>query len=218
MHGMSSRSRSGISSRAALIVTCEHGGNLIPRRWAILFRGRGTWLRSHRGYDLGAAPVAKHLAETFRAPLFIATTSRLLVDMNRSDHHPRLFSKVTRPLPENERRRIVRQHYDRHRGAVERAIVRAEKLGSRVVHIAVHSFTPVLNGIPRRADVGLLYDPARAGEHEFCARWQVALERVDPSLRVRRNYPYRGTSDGFTTALRRTHSAAAYAGIEVELS
>src|SRR4029453_10051213 len=98
-----SRSRSTMSARAALIVTCEHGGNRIPRRWANLFRGRGTWLRSHRGYDLGAAPVAKHVAETLRAPLFIATTSRLLVDMNRSDHHPRLFSKVTRPLPEDER-------------------------------------------------------------------------------------------------------------------
>jgi predicted N-formylglutamate amidohydrolase len=101
---------------------------------------------------------------------------------------------------------------------VEQAILRAEKRGSRVVHIAVHSFTPILNGISRRADVGLLYDPARAGERELCARWQVALEGVDPSLRVRRNYPYRGTSDGFTTALRRIHSAAAYAGIEVELS
>src|SRR5258706_969327 len=70
-----SRSQSIMSKRAALIVTCEHGGNRIPRRWATLFRGRRTWLRSHRGYDLGAAPVAKHVADALHAPLFIATTS-----------------------------------------------------------------------------------------------------------------------------------------------
>jgi hypothetical protein len=35
---------------------------------------------------------------------------------------------------------------------------------------------------------------------------------------VRRNYPYRGTADGFTTYLRRQFSARKYLGIELEVN
>ena len=89
--------------------------------------------------------------------------------------------------------------------------------GRRVVHLAVHSFTPTLGRVARRADVGLLYDPRRAHERELCVRWQGALGPAS-GLLVRRNYPYRGTSDGLTTALRRAHPASAYVGVEIELN
>ena len=45
-----------------------------------------------------------------------------------------------------------------------RAAVAARK---QVLHVAVHSFTPVLHGERRNADVGLLYDPARPRERAF---------------------------------------------------
>jgi len=35
-------------------------------------------------------------------------------------------------------------------------------------------------------------------------------------LRVRMNYPYSGTSDGFTTQLRKQLPAARYAALEIE--
>ncbi len=142
--------------RTLLIITCEHGGNRLPDRWAPLFRGRAAWLRSHRGYDIGAAAVALRLARRLDAPLFVARTSRLLVDLNRSLHHPRLFSEVTRPLPKEERQRIVERHYEPHRSAVEHAIFRATKRGAKVLHVGVHSFTPVWDGAPRRTIPGVV--------------------------------------------------------------
>ena len=36
-------------SRAQLLLTCEHGGNTIPRAYAPLFRGASRVLASHRG-------------------------------------------------------------------------------------------------------------------------------------------------------------------------
>ena len=39
-----------------------------------------------------------------------------------------------------------------------------------------------------------------------------------PGWRVRRNYPYRGCADGFTTALHRKFSNVYYAGIELEVN
>jgi predicted N-formylglutamate amidohydrolase len=202
----------------ALLLTCEHGGNRVPPRWAALFRGRRGALASHRGYDIGAAAVAELMAEELGAPLFVARTSRLLVDLNRSPTHPRRFSEVTRVLGSDERDRIEREHYTPHRAAVQKAVGDALRASSRVVHVAVHSFTPVLDGIVRRADVGFLYDPARAGERALVEAWRVSLGRAAPAYVVRRNYPYRGVADGFTTALRRVHAASRYIGIELEMN
>jgi predicted N-formylglutamate amidohydrolase len=194
-----------------LIVTCEHGGNGVPRRWTGLFREQD--LRSHRGYDIGAAPVARALGKAFGVPVFVATTSRLLVDLNRSPTHPRLFSEKVRALSPEERAHIVEKYYLPHREAVGAAIARAVRT-TTVLHVAVHSFTPVLDGKVRRADVGLLYDPRRPSERAFCDAWRAAFSE----LVVRRNYPYRGVSDGLTTAHRRKYDGASYIGVELELN
>ena len=87
-----------------------------------------------------------------------------------------------------------------------------------MIHVASHSFTPELDGAVRNADIGLLYDPARAGEVELCRRWQAQIRALEPSLKVRRNYPYTGKSDGFTAYLRRRFPAEAYIGIELEIN
>ena len=204
--------------RTCVVVTCEHGGNQIPARWAPLFRGRRALLDSHRGWDPGALALARKLAKELHAPLFAHTTSRLLVDLNRSEHHRGVFSSITRALPADERERLLREIYRPHRAGVERCIATAIARGERVVHVAAHSFTPVLNGEHRRADVGLLYDPARRPERAFCAAWLAALADALPDLTVRRNSPYRGNTDGLTTALRRRHAARDYVGIEVEVN
>jgi predicted N-formylglutamate amidohydrolase len=90
--------------------------------------------------------------------------------------------------------------------------------GKRVIHLSSHSFTPELDGIVRAADVGLLYDPARAGEAALCREWRTYLKAREPSLRVRRNYPYTGKSDGFAAYLRRRFAADEYIGIELEIN
>jgi predicted N-formylglutamate amidohydrolase len=82
----------------------------------------------------------------------------------------------------------------------------------------VHSFTPVLDGRVRDVDVGFLYDPSRTPERDFVTAWIAALRERDPTLRLRRNQPYRGTSDGLTTSLRQRFDATRYLGIELEIS
>jgi predicted N-formylglutamate amidohydrolase len=200
------------------LITCEHGGNRIPPRYRLLFAGFEALLASHRGYDPGALALARQMARTFAAPLFVSTTSRLLIDLNRSIGHPKLYSEATRGAPAAVRREILDKHYLPYRDEVEAHIAAAIARGSRVIHLASHSFTPVLDGAVRNADIGLLYDPARAGEIELCRRWQARLEARAPELRVRRNYPYTGKSDGFTAYLRRRFPDAVYVGIELEIN
>jgi predicted N-formylglutamate amidohydrolase len=199
-----------------LLITCEHGGNRIPARYRPLFAGFEAMLQSHRGHDPGALTLARDMSKSLAAPLFVATTSRLLIDLNRSLGHPRLYSEATRNAPDVVRREIRDAHYLPYRSRVESHIADAIAHGRRVIHIASHSFTPQLDGVVRHADIGLLYDPARPGELDLCRQWQRQLKKQ--GLRVRRNYPYTGTSDGFTAYLRRRFLPETYVGIELEIN
>lgn len=200
------------------LITCEHAGNRIPSRYRRLFADVGALLQTHRGYDAGALALARELAKALAAPLYFSTTSRLLIDLNRSVGHPRLYSEATRGTPVTVRKEILEKYYLPYRNQVEAEIAEAIARGSRVIHVASHSFTPVLDGAVRSADIGFLYDPARSGEVELCRRWQEQLSALAPGLKVRRNYPYAGKSDGLTAYLRRRFPAGVYIGIELEIN
>lgn len=202
----------------ALIITCEHGGNQVPAAYATLFAGCEALLDTHRGWDAGALSMAQQLATAFNAPLFAATTTRLLIDLNRSIGHRHLHSEATRSLPLATRRAIAAQYYRPHRDAVESEVARLVTAGRRVLHIASHSFTPELGGVVRQADVAWLYDPRRAGECALAAHWLTALKHQRPDLKLRRNYPYEGKGDGLTALLRKRYPDASYIGMELEVN
>lgn len=201
-----------------VLITCEHGGNRIPIRYRPLFAGFEALLQTHRGHDPGALILAREMAQDLAAPVFVSTTSRLLIDLNRSLGHPKLYSEATRGAPARIRREILDKYYRPYRNQVEAHIATAIACGSRVIHVASHSFTAELDGTVRNADIGLLYDPARSGEVDLCHRWQAQLKTSAPELKVRRNYPYTGKSDGLTAHLRRRFPAEVYVGIELEIN
>lgn len=201
-----------------VLITCEHGGNRVPAPYRTLFAHSRELLSSHRGYDPGALSMARDMAQELAAPLIVSTTSRLLVDLNRSLGHPRLHSESIRGAPAALRREIVERCYLPYRNRAEAAVAEAVAQGARVIHVSSHSFTPELDGQVRNADVGLLYDPARPGEVALCLAWQRALAARAPALRVRRNYPYKGISDGQCAWLHRRFSEEVYVGVELELN
>ena len=200
------------------LITCEHGGNRIPAKYWPLFRKHRALLESHRGYDPGALAVARDFAAAFDAELVYSTTSRLLVELNRSPNHPQLFSTITKTLPVEERQRVLARYYSPYREWVESEVRQTVERGQHILHVSSHSFTPKFDGVERRADVGLLYDPRRPAEVALCKAWQRELESADPRLVVRRNYPYRGYADGLTTYLRKRYPDPLYAGVELEVN
>jgi predicted N-formylglutamate amidohydrolase len=202
----------------SVIVTCEHGGNHVPPEYAPLFEKHAALLHTHRGCDAGALYMARHLSRILKAPLYASETTRLLIDLNRSPGQPSLFSEITRKLPAATRENILAHYYRPYREEVEKAVANAIGQSYRVLHISSHTFTPVLDGKARETEIGLLYDPERASERTLCDAWLEGLQRVLPYMRVRRNYPYRGTSDGFTAFLRTQHAGDRYAGIELEIN
>jgi predicted N-formylglutamate amidohydrolase len=202
----------------ALILSCEHGGNDIPARYRPLFTGAAQVLASHRGWDPGSLELARSIRRVTRAPLIATTTSRLLVECNRSLDHPKLFSQFTRDLPDDEKARLLAHYYHPHRVAVEKSVREALRASRRVLHIGVHTFTPVYEGRKRTVDVGVLHDPRRTFENGVACELAERLRAALPELRVKRNLPYRGWTDGLVTSLRRVFPAGRYAGIELEVS
>jgi predicted N-formylglutamate amidohydrolase len=208
----------GVGCGDSLLLTCEHGGNRIPSAYAHLFRGAARVLATHRGWDPGALTLARLLERKLRRPLHAVTWSRLFVEANRTPTNRRIWSKFTKDLPKAERDRILERWWRPHREGVEDAVARDVARGHRIVHIAVHSFTPELGGEVRNAEVGLLYDSRRKREAALCRRWAAILRRLDPTLRVRFNYPYDGAADGLSTWLRKRHPESRYLGVELELN
>ncbi|MCA9084182.1 MAG: N-formylglutamate amidohydrolase [Planctomycetaceae bacterium] len=209
-------------SRSAwqIVITCEHGGNIVPTKWRHLFTSPQAVaaLDSHRGWDPGALTTAKFLSKNLRCPLHFSTTTRLLVELNRSLHHPNLFSEFSRSLPLGDQAQLVERFWQPHRTNVHRTISDLIRNDKRVLHLSVHSFTPVMDGIERSTDIGLLYDPQRTSERAICSQWKQHLCDLAPEVSVHRNRPYKGISDGFTTALRMQFSDDDYAGIELEMN
>lgn len=199
------------------LITCEHASCEIPSEFKAAFRGHRQVLRSHRGYDPHSIEMASALATRLDCRLIQGTVSRLLVELNRSLDHRALFSEFTRVLGESERAQLLNEYYFPYRAAVEQEIRSQIQKRRTVLHLSVHTFTPIMNGKPRIADVGLLFDPSREQESALIRGWKRAISKHVPELRTRRNYPYYGRSDGLTTALRSKFPDTEYLGIEVEV-
>lgn len=206
-----------LSGREAIVLSCEHAGHAVPAAFRRLFAGHRSVLTTHRGYDIGIAPMARQVARVLGAPLLACQTSRLLIEPNRSLRHHSLFSEFSRDLPAEDKAWLIEHIWKPHRDAVTESVAQGIRRRGRVLHLALHSFTPVLDGRTRTADIGLLYDPKRPAERHFALALQRVL-RETTDLRVRRNYPYRGDADGLTTTLRRVFEPDEYVGLEIELN
>jgi predicted N-formylglutamate amidohydrolase len=190
----------------------------VPRELAPLFADAADVLATHRGFDLGALGVARAFARRLGVTPFTATTTRLVVDLNRSPGSRNVFSAYTRSLTPAQRGEALAKHYWPYRKAVEDCVAAAVAARETVLHVSAHSFTPALRGEVRQCDVGFLYDPRCRGEVRFVDEWYAALHAAAPELVLRRNYPYRGVSDALVTQLRRRYGSRGYVGMELEVN
>lgn len=221
-------SKSRRKQKWGVVISCEHAAHTVPATFAYLFAAAGQsrpsvrdLLRSHRGWDPGAAQLSESFENVFQVTAMRGEYSRLLVELNRSVHHPNLFSEFSKNLSKPQRQQVLDDYYWPYRNRVLAAVESCIHDFGKCLHLSIHTFTPVWHGVLRRADIGLLYDPASRQESKFCQLWQSELKTAAPDLWVRRNYPYRGVADGFTTFLRkkcRQPNDSVYMGVELEVN
>ncbi|MCU4173520.1 N-formylglutamate amidohydrolase [Carboxylicivirga sp. N1Y90] len=200
-----------------IILSCEHGGNVVPEEYEYLFKSAQKTLKTHRGYDIGAADLYESFKNNEVSYCQVATTSRLLVDINRSLYRRTLFSEFSKNLGPIEKEQVLKEYYHAYRDKFEAELRRLWLLRTTVLHVSVHSFTPELNGDIRHTDCGILYHPGRSNEKTFAKQWKHEINKLMPDFRVRFNYPYRGKPDGHVRYYR-DREEDLYLGIEFELN
>ena len=207
-------------SRDLWVLTCEHASWALPRAYRGLGLGRAE-RRDHIGWDIGAHAVQRHLSRALGAPMVASRWSRLLVDCNRAPDDPTLIVAQSdgvrvpgnRRLSAAERRRRLAEFYEPYHAAVERTVKRAcaRRPATRVRLLALHSFTPVMAGVRRELDIGVLYDEFPA----LARRFGRALRAE--GYRVRYNEPYSGLA-GLIYSARRHANAAGIEYVELEIN
>lgn len=203
----------------AVLITCEHATNFVPLGYRERLGIPQDVLESHRGWDAGALELAERLAGALGAQCFLGGVSRLVVDLNRSPENPAVWSEYTRELPVAERAKLMSLYYSPYRLAVHEAVEKYCHAGTPVVHLSIHSFTPIWDGQKRPTDIGILFDPARQFETAIASQWRAALQsRLPAGIAIHDNQPYKGTDDGLTTLLRTFFEDRLYAGIELEVN
>ncbi|MBL8250571.1 MAG: N-formylglutamate amidohydrolase [Candidatus Competibacter sp.] len=200
-------------------MVCDHASNRIPDRLGQL--GLSPVERSlHIAWDIGAAGVAQRLAERLDAPAVLAGYSRLVIDCNRPPGDPTSIAQVSDGIliPGNldlddraAEMRLNELFWPYHHAITQLLAQRwRHGHGRAPVLIAVHSFTPVMNGFRRPWHIGVLWnrDPRLAS---LLLDWL----RADETLCVGDNEPYSGREVGFT--MNAHGGAAGLAHVEIEL-
>lgn len=206
-----------IASRepVSLLLSCEHASAKVPAH----LRGcipQGI-LKTHLAFDKGALSCAQELSREYQVSLWEGEVSRLVCDLNRSAESPDLFSRYTKTLSPELKKKILERYFLPYRQDIELAVKKSLIKEDNLLHLSIHSFTPVLRGEVRRNDIGILFDPKSQNEKKWADQFRKNFKKVC-GLRVAMNEPYKGTHDGLTTYLREHYQKKGYAGIEIEMN
>jgi predicted N-formylglutamate amidohydrolase len=179
------------------LITGDHAGRLLPRRLGDLGLPEAE-LDRHIAWDIGAAGVARALADRLDAFFILQTYSRLAIDCNRPVDVPTSIVTVSEatPIPGNRdlspadaasrAREIFWPYHDRIVAELERR----RSADQQAVLIAIHSFTPVFKGVARPWHVGVLYNRDTRLAHPL-----LDLLRQEGDLTIGDNQPYAISDD-----------------------
>jgi predicted N-formylglutamate amidohydrolase len=208
----------GEDGGAASVLICDHASNAVPRALRCLGVADCELLR-HIGWDIGAAAVTRGLSGRLAAPALLAGYSRLVIDLNRQPGDPTSMPVVSdgteipanRDLSEEQVQARLQELFWPYHHAITEAIGRQWRLsGLPPALIAVHSFTPEMNGRRRPWHVGILWnhDPRLAVP-------LIQRLRARGDLEVGDNEPYSGRSLAYTTERHAAAAGLPHVGIEI---
>ena len=190
------------SGAGEFVIVCEHASRFIPRDLHDLGLSKNQ-LCSHIAWDAGALEVARVMSVELDAPLIAAKISRLVYDCNRAQGVESAVvaksdgvsipgnSGLSRTGVRGRYERVYQPFFETLKGCLEDR----DQRGQKSAIVTVHSFTPIMNGIKRYLDLGVLHDADRRLADRF-----LAVAQEGGNLRVRLNEPY-GADDDVTHTL-----------------
>jgi predicted N-formylglutamate amidohydrolase len=196
-----------------LLLVCDHASKHVPP--GIDLGLPDAALGEHIAYDIGAAALTEAVASRLDAPAWLATVSRLVVDMNRPPEQSVSTSSDGIAIPGNQRlsAQALRQrhalHHAFHTGLA--ALIAANR---PQLLVSVHSFTPALATDPRLRPwpIALLWN-----QDDRAARLGLAALAAEPGLGgpIGANRPYSGRELNYTMDRHAEANAIPYLGFEI---
>jgi len=148
-----------------ILLVCDHASCQFPKSLGDM--GLDPLARRcHLAVDIGAGPLTERLAASLGATAVLAQYSRLVMDCNRQLMDPSAFLQfgdgilvpANRNLHQDEKDLRAKALYWPYHEAVDKQVQRLRSAGPAPSFIAVHSFTPVMNGEARPWEMGVLWD------------------------------------------------------------
>jgi predicted N-formylglutamate amidohydrolase len=148
-----------------VLLVCDHASCRFPA--ALGDMGLDPFARRcHLAVDIGAGPLTERLSESLGVTAVLAQYSRLVVDCNRQLLDPSaflvfgdgIFIPGNSNLKQEQKTSRSDAIYWPYHGAISAQIERLRSIGPPPLFVSVHSFTPVLNGISREWQMGVLWD------------------------------------------------------------
>lgn len=205
------------ASDKPVLLVCDHASRRFPRSVGDLGLDPAV-RRSHLALDIGAGALTRCLASLLSVTAVLARYSRLIVDCNRdlldSDAFLEFGDGVVVPgnrnLTQVQRTARAEGIYWPYHRAIEAEIGRLTGAGRPPAVISIHSFTPVLNGVARPWEIGVLWD-----SDERIA--EIAIRSLrEAGFIVGDNEPYSGKAPQDFTIDRHAEAAGLpHVGIEV---
>lgn len=200
-----------------ILLVCDHASCLFPKSLGDM--GLDPFARRcHLAIDIGAGALTKSLAESLSVTAVMQNYSRLIVDCNRQLMDPGAFLEYgdgilvpgNRNLRQADKDLRANALYWPYHRAIEEQIDRLRNAGPLPVFIAIHSFTPVLNGESRAFQIGVLWDKDERLRHIFLEGFR------DAGYYVGDNEPYSGKApQDFTIDHHAEEVSLPHVGIEI---
>jgi predicted N-formylglutamate amidohydrolase len=203
---------------APFLLIGDHAGAAIPRALGDLGLTPKDRAR-HIAIDIGVWGLGHALARVLDAPFAHQAYSRLVVDCNRdparADAMPEVSDGTAIPgnatLDETARCVRVAAIHRPYHAAIAATLDARAGAGPETVLLSLHSFTPVMDGIARPWDVGILHG---GGRDDFARALHATLAE-EACLVVGDNVPYAMDATDYTVPLHAFARGLRYAEIEV---
>jgi predicted N-formylglutamate amidohydrolase len=200
-----------------VLLVCDHASCRFPKSLGDM--GLDPFARRcHLAVDIGAGPLTERLAESLGVTAVLAQYSRLVMDCNRQLMDPSAHLEYgdgvlvpgNRNLHQADKDLRASTLYWPYHDALDKQVQRLSKLGPPPAFIAIHSFTPVMNGEARPWEMGVLWDTDMSLRNIFLEDFRAAGYFVGD------NEPYSGKApQDFTIDHHAEEIGLPHLGIEI---
>lgn len=196
------------------LLIADHASNRIPPEVGDIGVDAAD-MEKHVAWDIGTELLAMRLQSLLKCPAVIAEWTRLLIDLNRDPKHPGLVPEASDgiAIPYNvamssaEKMQRMQAYFAPYHQRISQEVDKLEK----PFLIALHSFTPQMDGFDRPWHMGFLWN----SDARLSLRAAEIMAEIEPALAIGLNQPYSGKALNYTMDRHAERRGLPYLSLEI---